>query len=116
MNRGKICISVCAETADELFRGIDEARGLADVVEVRFDCHSPAGRRDLLERIISLEPGVRSKILATLRPPEQGGMRAASIEERLEFWNSGIGRQIWGADLEEDIIGRVSERPVNTVA
>ncbi len=38
MNNGKICVSVCAETADELIEQIKRAEDLADVIEIRFDC------------------------------------------------------------------------------
>ena len=37
MNNGKICISVCAETAAELIEQIKRAEDLADVIEIRFD-------------------------------------------------------------------------------
>ena len=40
MNNGKICISVCAETADELIEQIKRSEDLADVIEIRFDCLS----------------------------------------------------------------------------
>ena len=38
MNNGKICVSVCAETADEMIEQIKRAEDLADVIEIRFDC------------------------------------------------------------------------------
>src|SRR5687767_8062402 len=37
MNDGKICVSVCAETADELIEQIKRTGDLADVIEIRFD-------------------------------------------------------------------------------
>lgn len=37
MNNGKICVSVCAETADELIKQITRAKEFADVIEIRFD-------------------------------------------------------------------------------
>ena len=38
MNNGKVCVSVCAETADEMIANIKRAEQYADVIEVRFDC------------------------------------------------------------------------------
>ena len=38
MNNGKICVSVCAETADEMIEQIKRAEELADFIEIRFDC------------------------------------------------------------------------------
>ena len=37
MNKGKICVSVGAETADELIAQIKRAEDLADIIEIRFD-------------------------------------------------------------------------------
>ena len=37
MNNGKICISICAETAEDLIAQIKRAEELADVIEIRFD-------------------------------------------------------------------------------
>jgi 3-dehydroquinate dehydratase/shikimate dehydrogenase len=38
MNNGKICVSVCAETADDFIAKIKQAGECADLIELRFDC------------------------------------------------------------------------------
>ena len=38
MNKGKICVSVCAETAKKLIHEVKRAEEFADVIEIRFDC------------------------------------------------------------------------------
>lgn len=82
MNNGKICISVCAETADQMIAKIKRADPLADVIEVRFDCLDPANLRRLVETL----PKVNSTYLFTFRPKEQGGRREIALSERLKFW------------------------------
>ena len=83
MNNGKICVSVCAKTADELVEQIKCAEDLADVIEIRFDC--------LIESEIKQvwnSPASRKDEICTFRPKEQGGKRSITEKERLSFWNS----------------------------
>ena len=84
MNNGKICISVCAETADQMIAKIKRAEPLADIIEVRFDCLNPADLKKALETVAKLN----STCLITFRPREQGGKREISLSERLPFWES----------------------------
>lgn len=84
MNNGKICISVCGETADEFIEKIRQAEESADVIELRFDC--------LLEK--ELVPAMRAVLtkpakkiyLITFRPKEQGGKQNLNLWQRLRFW------------------------------
>jgi 3-dehydroquinate dehydratase/shikimate dehydrogenase len=100
MNNGKICISICAETADELIKQIKHAEDLADVIEIRFDC---LDENELNVAIGETNFYKGNKILlATFRSKEQGGFRQISQEQRDVFWNSG--NEIGWADCEEDII------------
>jgi 3-dehydroquinate dehydratase / shikimate dehydrogenase len=108
MNKGKICVSVCAETVDELLEQIKRAEELADVIEIRFDCLAEnefdIRNSDESERVlrkILVENPVENEIILTFRSPEQGGKRNISKEDRDDFWGSGYDH--WGADLEEDI-------------
>lgn len=103
MNNGKICISICTQTADELFKKIDRAEQLADLIEVRFDCLSPSEIRPALARISS-QPELSNSLLATFRPTDQGGGRELSFEERKQFWTWEINKAFWGGDFEEDVI------------
>ena len=109
MNTGKICVSVCAETADELIEQMSRAEGLADVTEIRFDCLSKS-EFDILNwkesektfyKILE-EKSIKDELIFTFRPREQGGNRDLSLEEREEFWNSG--QDSWGGDFEEDVV------------
>ncbi len=100
MNRGKICVSVCAETADEMTAKIKQAEEFADVIEVRFDCLRSDQISNLKSQISNLKSDVL--LLATHRSAEQGGKSAASIQKRKEFWRS-INGKYWGADLECDV-------------
>jgi 3-dehydroquinate dehydratase/shikimate dehydrogenase len=95
MKNGKICVSVCAETADELIRQIKRAEDLADFIEIRFDC---------LEKgeFEKLNYPYNENYIFTFRPEEQGGKRELTLREREDFWNSG--NDFCGGDFEEDVI------------
>lgn len=95
MNKGKICISVCAETADELAQQIKRAEDLADFIEIRFDCLKK-------EEFEKLNFPYNENYIFTFRPKEQGGKRELSLEEREAFWNSGD--DSGGGDFEEDVV------------
>ncbi|MDQ3132374.1 MAG: shikimate dehydrogenase [Acidobacteriota bacterium] len=84
MNNGKICVSVCAETADETIKQIKRAEELADIIEIRFDCLNPNEIRQVWNSPVS-----DKEEICTFRPKEQGGKRNLSKNERLEFWQSG---------------------------
>lgn len=99
MDRGKVCISLFADTAAELAAKIAEARRSAEIVEVRYDSLRPE----------EVEPGIEAAaasgadILATFRPAEQGGRRSLSLAEREDFWRSLHRTGSWGVDAEPDI-------------
>ncbi len=105
MNDGKICVSVCAETADEMISKIRAATEYADLVEVRFDCLATDELQQLRSQIADLK--FEKPIVATYRSPEQGGKGSASLDDRIEFWNS-ESEHYAAIDLEEDISPRVT--------
>ena len=106
MNKGKICVSVCAETAAEMLRQIRRAEDLADVIEIRFDClKNPSGSFRHLKNL-------EKTLLATYRPFAQGGKRDISFQQREDFWiNSHVFEFTNWADLEQDI----SEEKINAL-
>ena len=75
MNNGKICVSICAETADELIEQIKRAEDLADVIEIRFDCLEENEAKKMLNNLVSLRQKIGKPFLITFRPKEQGGKR-----------------------------------------
>ncbi len=108
MNNGKICVSVCAETADEMIAKIKQAEEFADVIEVRFDCLQPDQISNFRSQISDLN--FETPLLATFRSHEQGGLRSLSIDQRIKFWRSGPG-EFWGGDLEEDVFNESEAWP-----
>ncbi|MEP6788467.1 MAG: type I 3-dehydroquinate dehydratase, partial [Acidobacteriota bacterium] len=108
MNNGKICVPVCAETADEMIKNIKQAEEFADVIEVRFDCL----RKEELEPLLLARtyPGpaniivesTKIPIISTFRPKEQGGCRDLSYSKREAFWTSG--HETAYCDIEEDLV------------
>jgi 3-dehydroquinate dehydratase / shikimate dehydrogenase len=81
---GKICISVCAKTADELIEQIQCGEELADVIEIRFDCLDESELDLALRKMDELK--CEKPFIATFRTEGQGGKRTSSLEERLTFW------------------------------
>ena len=69
MNNGKICVSVCAETADELLKQIKRAEDLADVIEIRFDCLEESEFDLALQKASYLN--CEKPFLATFRPKDR---------------------------------------------
>ncbi|MBK7392686.1 MAG: shikimate dehydrogenase [Chloracidobacterium sp.] len=113
MNNGKVCVSVCAETADEMIANVKRAEAFADVIEVRFDCL----RGDQIETLRSQISNLKFErpLLATFRAREQGGNREISLDKRRAFWTQPQD-SFWAADLEEDVIidgGNYSEKIVS---
>ncbi|HKP70630.1 MAG TPA: shikimate dehydrogenase [Pyrinomonadaceae bacterium] len=84
MNNGRICVSVCGETADEVLAQIERGQAVADVVEVRFDCVSGTEFPSLLNRLAH----INTPLLLTFRPMKQGGHRTLTFDERLKFWEN----------------------------
>lgn len=95
MNNGKICISICAETADEFSHNILIAKSMADLIELRFDCLTEG-------EMEQVKYDYDENYIFTFRPKEQGGNRQLSLAERERFWNSGV--DFCGGDFEEDVV------------
>lgn len=104
MNDGKVCVSVCAKTAEEMIAKIKAAEKFADVVEVRFDCLDGEELGIFRSQIPNLS--LEKPVLGTFRSPEQGGNGAATRDERIAFWNAEAG-EFWAVDLEEDILNEI---------
>jgi 3-dehydroquinate dehydratase/shikimate dehydrogenase len=101
-NNVKICVSVYASAAHELFREIEAAERSADLIEIRFDCLKESELADAVSRLERDPP--TTPVIATFRPKEQGGRREIAFEERADFWKRASNIPFWGVDLEEDAI------------
>jgi 3-dehydroquinate dehydratase/shikimate dehydrogenase len=114
MNNGKICISICAKTADEILVEIKASELLADIIEVRFDCLNPVELSSLLWPRTYPGPAnavveaTKVPIISTFRPKEQGGRRELSLADREAFWTSG--HETYFCDVEQDIV-EITEPP-----
>lgn len=87
MNDGKVCVSVCAETAEEFIENIKRAEEFADVIELRFDCLERSETEKVLNELNSLRAKFGKPFLITFRPKEQGGKRELDfIHDRIGFW------------------------------
>ena len=63
MNNGKICISVCAGTADKLIEQIKRAVELADIIELRFDCLTESELEKFLFSLNDLRKNFKNEFL-----------------------------------------------------
>jgi 3-dehydroquinate dehydratase / shikimate dehydrogenase len=94
MNNGKICVSVCAETADELIGQIKRAEDLADVIEIRFDCLENIDLENISDRLIisklqKLRLSCEKPFLITYRAFEEGGRKQITLDgNRIPFWEN----------------------------
>ena len=87
MNNGKICVSVCAETADEMIEQIKRAEELADVIEIRFDCLKESEFELILEKISDLKCG--KPFLATFRPKDKmAEFSVGRVDSKVNIENS----------------------------
>ena len=105
MSNGKICVSICVETADELIKSIKCAEKFADVIEVRFDCLQP----EQIHKSFAFL-GSKKTLLLTYRPKEQGGRGEADF--RTGFWETFVAnglldlRKFW-IDYEFDLAAEI---------
>jgi len=116
MNNGKICVSVCAETADEFIRDGKRAADFADVIELRFDCLRTNEIKNAIEKLREID----KEYLVTFRPQEQGGKRELSLRERLKFWEfilfwANKEKNLW-VDFEFDLSFIVNLEKTLTIA
>ena len=119
MNNGKICISVCAATADELIEQIKRAEDLADVIEIRFDCLEESEFDAAIKKIADLK--FAKPFLATFRPKNEaskfsiGQTTSKNAEnysckrkwrtERISNWNKIFSlNNLSYIDFDEDLI------------
>src|SRR5215203_1303740 len=110
MNNGKICISVCAETADELIEQRKRADELADVIEIRFDCL----QKDELAKFIKNLPQVKTvtgkPLMATLRHKWSGHDFVPNHQDTLILWNEFLYYNVFDyADFEGGLQGTVND-------
>jgi len=108
MNNGKICVSVCAETANELIENIKRAEEFSDVIELRFDCLNPKEIHKASVFLVSPKP-----LLLTYRPKEQGGKQELTRLQRIAFWNTFVNsvddkRKFW-IDYEYDLKNKIQK-------
>ncbi|MEJ7847213.1 MAG: shikimate dehydrogenase [Pyrinomonadaceae bacterium] len=112
MDKGKICVSVCCQNAQDLAESIRRAEEFSDVIEVRFDGMNTDELPAAFAALDSTKP-----LLLTYRPKEQGGFADADLAERIEFWKSNDvskEKEVW-LDNESDLSDVLKWPPENIV-
>ncbi len=111
MNAGKICVSLCYKTANELFSQIDRVKPNADIIELRLDFLDAGEVSKVVGLVKNDREGNSKMLLATLRSNDQGGHRPLTPEERAEFWFNDREQPFWGGDFEEDVVEEAANWP-----
>ena len=102
-----ICVPITETDRDCFLAAIHEADAQADAIELRVDYLPATDHEWLLKQIAALQ---QTKLLAkplilTHRPQEQGGQRALSFDERVNFWQGFVAWDaIAYADIEFDLV------------
>ncbi len=106
MVKGKICLSVAANTSTEFVDKATRAAGLASLIELRFDSLDPAELSGVWSGLFKIRKAYSGTVIATYRSSEngQGGFRYIPREKREAFWKSPEAHSVadW-ADVEADI-------------
>ena len=87
----RICVSVCAQNAQELGSSVERAARLADIIELRLDCLPGAELDKALSGLDALLSSHAKPFILTLRPAEQGGLREIDALNRIVFWLDRLG-------------------------
>ena len=114
MNNGKICVSICAETINQVVENIRKSSKFADVIELRFDCLNEAEIQKTKFKL----PDFEKQFLVTFRPREQGGKRDLKLYERLKFWEAILWKnrhKKFIIDKEFDINAALNPEKIQTI-
>jgi 3-dehydroquinate dehydratase / shikimate dehydrogenase len=68
--------------------GIERAKELADIIELRLDCLDDANLLRIKEELTTLRSQAGCPLILTFRAPDQGGHGSAGFETRTRFWSS----------------------------
>jgi 3-dehydroquinate dehydratase/shikimate dehydrogenase len=114
MNHGKICVSVCAKTADELIEQIKRAEDLADVIEIRFDELNFEQTQKLLTILKSHQFKETIPFLATFHSSVQFQFCNFANFETFKLWHQILPFEVvdW-IDLDENVASEIDE-PIQT--
>jgi len=104
-NQTKVCVPLCASSANDLAASIARATEVGDLIELRLDCLSNVERDVARVKIFESSRDVAPPMIVTLRAAEQGGHNQLTYDDRHRFWSS-VDRfpDNWLIDLELDLV------------
>ena len=97
MNNGKLCVSICAKTADEMIQKIKQAQSYADLIEIRGDCFDPS-ELDTASSLLREESKKLPNLFLLRFRSSEGGNSFDKLDADLDL-------TVWGADFELDMEG-----------
>ena len=100
----RVCVPICETEVRALTTAIKRAAEIGNFIEVRLDCVNERDLTPAIETLRQLLPEQIRPTIITFRPQEQGGLRALTLAERLQFWREhGLGLPAHLFDLEFDL-------------
>ena len=100
----RICVSICERDTRALTTAIKLATETGYFIEVRLDCINEGDLASALENLSQVLPEQTGSTIITFRPQEQGGLRALTLDQRLQFWRAhGFALPAFLFDLEVDL-------------
>ena len=106
----RICVPVTVERLSELPSAVNQAAGLADIVELRLDYLKIDELENLIDSLPSLISEALHPLILTLRPADQGGRSHLDLSHRLEFWFQILKTGDCYFDLELDVVEQLVGR------
>lgn len=110
---GLICVPITENSPESFLKAIDEASGVADIIELRADYLADRHPINLLMEIrMRRYKGHSFKpLILTYRPREQGGQLEIRFNDRLRFWRR---LDVWEdqldyLDIELDMVERLAQ-------
>ena len=77
-----VCVPVCVRSARELPEAVGRAAAVGDLIELRLDCLAAEEFEAARPLVAALLAARTRPFIITVRPVEQGGRRALTLEER----------------------------------
>jgi len=106
MEKGKICVSVCIDSLDQL--QLPNTKDF-DLLELRLDC--------LKDLTVDFDLLKSFELILTLRPKEQGGKLSLGKQERIDFWRKLENSNFRGfIDCEFDLFPEACSLKFNKIA
>ncbi len=102
-----VCVPITETNTDAFLTALDEAKQIADAIELRLDYLPAESLPQVIAELNSRIAHISKPLIFTFRPREQGGKRDLTLQDRHIFWRS-LPPEVTGAiafaDFELDLV------------